>query len=142
MVVVTWRRCRCHLAMVVAWPEARRHHRGSCYHGGMGSTLSLGHDGGIMLWWWYGPGHVTVIVVTSRRKQGGPRGVVVGMTRMSLSLPSSLSRCGGGMAQGTLLSRGGRSGSGHVVTTSLHKGNSGCILVASVVSLPRWNRVW
>ena len=142
MVVVTRRRCRCHLMMVVAWPKACRHRRGSCYHGGTGSTSSLGCDGGIMLWWWYGPGHVTVVVMTSRRKQGGPGGAVVGMTRMSLSLPLSLSRCGGGTAQGTSSSRGGRSGSGRVIATSLHKGDSGRILVASVVSLPRWNRVW
>ena len=94
-----------------------------------------------MLRWWYDPGdpgHVTVVVVTSRRKQGGPGGAVVGTTRMS----SSLLRCGGRTARGTSSSRGGRSGSGCVVATSLHEGDSGRVLVASVVSLPRWDRVW
>ena len=47
--------------------------------------LSLGHNGGIMLWWWYSPGHITVVIVTSCHKQGGPWGVVVGMTRISSS---------------------------------------------------------
>ena len=65
--------------------------------------------------------------------------MVVGMARMLLSLPSSLLRYGGGMAQGMSSSRGGRSGSGHVITMSLHEGDSGRVLVASVVSLPR---VW
>ena len=128
--------------MVVAWPEARRHHCGLHYRGSTGSMLSLGRDGGIMLQWWYGPGHVTVIIVMSRHKQGGPRGAVVGTTRMSSSLPSLLSRCGGGTAWGTSSSQGGRSGSGHVVATSLHEGNLGRVLVTSVILLPRWDRVW
>ena len=142
MVVVTWH-CHCHhLMMVVAWPEARRHRHGLRYHGSTGSMSLLGRDGGVMLQWWYGPGHVTVIVVTSRHKQGGPRGVVVGTTRMSSSLPLSLSRCGGGTAWGTSSSQGGRSGSGRVVAMLLHEGDSGRILVTSVILLPRWDRVW
>ena len=126
--------------MVVAQPRACQHHRDSRYCGGMGSTLLLGCNSGVMLWWWYDPGdpgHITVVIMTSHCKQGGPGGVVVGMTRIS----SSLLHCGGGMAWGTLSSQGGRSGSGCVVTTSLHEGDSGCVLIASVMLLPHWDRV-
>ena len=109
-------------------------------------TLSPGpvhfSNGGVMLRWWYSLGHVTVVVVTLCHKQGGPRGAMVGMTRMSSLLLSSLSCCGGGTAWGTSSSRGGRSGSGHVIAMSLHKGDLECVLVASVISLPCWDRVW
>ena len=130
-----------HLVMVVARPGAHQCHCGSHYHGGMGSMSSLGRDGGIVvLQGWYGPRHITIIIITSHRRQGGgPKGAVVGTTRM----PSSLSCCGGGMAWGMLSSSQGRgSGSGCVVFTSLHKGDSGYVLVTSVVSSPCWNRVW
>ena len=130
-----------HLVMVVAQPRAHQHRHGSCYHGGTGSTSSFGHDGGIIvLQGWYGPRYITIIVVMSHCRQGGgPKGAVVGTTRMPLSLLC----CGGGTAWGTLsLSQGRGSGSGCVISISLHEGDSGHVLVASVVLLPRWNRVW
>ena len=138
--MMAWHHHHHHLTMVVAQPRAHQHHCGSCYHGSMGSMSSLGHNGGVVvLWGWYSLGHITVIGMTSRHRQGGgPEGVVVGTTRM----PSLLSH-GGGMAWGMLLSSQGRgSGSGCVISTSLHQGDSGYVLVASVVLLPCWNRVW
>ena len=142
VVVTWWWRCHHHhLTMVVAWPRACQHCCDSYYCGSTGSTSSLGCNGGIMLRWWYDPGdlgHITIIVMTSHCKQGGPRGAVVGMTRMLLSLL----HCDGGMAWCMSLSQGGRSGSGCVVTTLLHKGNSGHVLGTSVVLLPCWDRVW
>ena len=138
---MAWHHHHHHLVMVVAWPRAHQRHRGSRYRGGTGSMSSLGCDGGVVvLQGWYGLRHITVVFMTSCCRQGGgPEGAVVGMTRM-LSL---LLRCGGGTAWGTLSSsQGGGSGSGHVVSTSLHEGDSGHVLVTSVVSLPRWNRVW
>ena len=138
---MAWHHHHHHLVMVVARPGAYQCHCGSCYHGGMGSTLSLGHNGGIVvLQGWYGPRHITIVIVMSHHRQGGgPEGAVVGTTRM----PSSLSCCGGGMAWGMLSSSQGRgSGSGRVVSTSLHEGDSGHVLVASVILLPHWNRVW
>ena len=78
------------------------------------------------------------------RQGGGPEGAVVGMTRMlALFKKLLLSHCGGGTARGTsLLSQGRRSGPGCIVTTSLHKGDLGHVLVASVILLPCWDRVW
>ena len=105
-------------------------HGGGSTAQGMSLLLSCGGGGTtwgmstllfiVSLWQWYDQGMSPsslwlalpwlhrlhgVVVVTSCHRQGGPRGTVVGTTRMSSLLLSLLWRCGGGTARGMGTSR-------------------------------------
>ena len=98
-------------------------------HSSLPRPSITGHDSG------YGPGHITIVVMMLHHRQGGgPRGAVVGTTRM-LSLLLSLLPCGGGMAQGTLPSCKG--GTAHCHLSCHHPSHITPFLSHGVAGSPR-----